>query len=55
MTLISLESGSGTQPGNSDEGPPLAEKDRAILDHMRQELAASLSMSAQPEKKDNAG
>lgn len=55
LTLITLEGGSGTQPGSPEEGPPLAEKDRAILDHMRQELAASLSISAQPVKKDKAG
>jgi|ERR1700730_9827670 len=55
LTLITLEGGSGTQPGNSYEGPPLAERDRAILDHMRQELAASLSPNTQPVKKDKAG
>jgi hypothetical protein len=54
VTLIDLEGGTGTRltPDVSFEGPPLSEKDRAILDNMRQELAATLSLSAQSAKKE---
>lgn len=52
LTLVTLEGGSGTPHGSPNEGPPLAEKDRAILEHMRQELAAGLRMSAQQVEKE---
>ncbi len=54
VTLIALEGGTAKPitSENSFAGPPLSERDRAILDHMRQELAATLIMSAQSAKKD---
>ena len=55
VTLIGLECGTGTRltpPDVSFEGPPLSEKDRAVLDHMRQELAVVLNMDAQAVKKE---
>ena len=54
VTLIGLECGTGTRltPDVSFEGPPLGEKDRAVLDHMRQELVAVLNMDAQAAKKE---
>jgi hypothetical protein len=54
VTLIGLECGTGTRltPDVSFEGPPLSEKDRAVLDHMRQELGVVLNMDAQAAKKE---
>jgi len=52
MTLAALEGGSGTPHGNPDEELPLAEKNRAILQHMRQEMAASLRINAQQVEKE---